>query len=65
MGESFLQPRGYLNIGRCYEKLGKRDEALRNYRLFLEKFPDSAMAPMVKYKIGILEGSSSPGGSAK
>jgi tetratricopeptide (TPR) repeat protein len=65
MGESFLQPWGYLYIGRCYEKLGKSEEALRNYRRFLEKFPDSAMAPMAKHKIGVLEGSSGPVGSAR
>ncbi len=65
MGENFLQPWGYLNMGRCYEKLGKREEALRNYRTFLEKFPDSTMARMVKHKIGVLEGSPNPGGSAK
>lgn len=62
MGESFLQPWGYLNIGRCYEKLGKKEEALRNYRRFLEKFPDSAMASTAKHKIGILGGSYSPEG---
>ena len=65
MGESFLQPWGYLHKGRCYEKLGEREEALRNYRRFLEKFPDSVMAPTAKHKIGVLEGSSSPAGSAK
>jgi len=57
-GESFLQPWGYFNVGRCYEKLGKREEALKAYRIFLEKFPDSAMASLVKNKIGVLEGSS-------
>ena len=56
MGESFLQPWGYLNVGRCYEKLAKSEEALRNYRIFLEKFPDSTLAPMVKRKIGVLKG---------
>jgi regulator of sirC expression with transglutaminase-like and TPR domain len=56
MGESFLQPWGYLNMGRCYEKLGKREEALRAYRTFLEKFPDSTMAPMIRSKVGTLEG---------
>jgi tetratricopeptide (TPR) repeat protein len=54
-GESFLQSWGYLNVGRCYEKLGKRHEALTTYRTCLEKFPDSAMIPMVKHKIGALE----------
>ena len=57
-GESFLQPWGYFNVGRCYEKLGKREEALKAYGIFLEKFPDSAMASLVKNKIGVLEGSS-------
>ena len=56
MGESFLQPWGYLNMGRCYEKLDKREEALRTYRVFLEKFPDSTMALMIRNKVGTLEG---------
>lgn len=57
-GESFLQPWGYLNVGRCYEKLGKQQEAIRTYRTYLEKFPDAAMIPMVRHKIGVLEESS-------
>lgn len=65
MGESFLLPWGYLNIARCYEKLGKRQEALGNYRIFLEKFPDSTMVPMVKNKTGVLEGSSNLATPAK
>jgi tetratricopeptide (TPR) repeat protein len=65
MGESFLQPWGYLNIARCNEKLGRRDEALGNYRIFLEKFPDSTMIPMVKSKTGALEGSSNNAAPAK
>lgn len=56
MGESFLRPWAYINIGRCYEKLGKREEALQNYRIFLEKYPDSTMVPMIMNKVGILEG---------
>jgi tetratricopeptide (TPR) repeat protein len=56
MGESFLQPWAYINIGRCYEKLGKREEALENYRIFLEKYPDSIMVPMVKNRLSTLEG---------
>ena len=54
-GKSFLQPWGYLNMGRCYEKLDKREEALKTYRIFLEKFPDSAMAPTIRGKIKTLE----------
>ncbi len=54
-GKSFLQPWGYLNMGRCYEKLDKREEAMKTYRIFLEKFPDSAMALTIKGKISTLE----------
>jgi tetratricopeptide (TPR) repeat protein len=54
-GESFLQPWGYLNVSRCHEKLGKWEEALKTYRIFLEKFPDSTMAPVIRSKISILE----------
>ena len=55
MGESFLQPSAYINSGRCYEKLGKREEALHNYRIFLEKYPDSIMVSMVKNRLSRLE----------
>lgn len=54
MGESFLQPWAYINSGRCYEKLGKKEEALQNYRIFLEKYPDSIMAFMVKNRLSRL-----------
>jgi tetratricopeptide (TPR) repeat protein len=56
MGESFLRPWAYISIGRCYEKLGKREEAVQNYRMFLEKYPESTMVPMIKNKLGTLEG---------
>jgi tetratricopeptide (TPR) repeat protein len=56
MGESFLQPWGYINVGRCYEKLGKKEEAIENYRTLLEKYPDSTMALMVRHKMGALGG---------
>ena len=56
MGENFLRPSAYISIGRCYEKLGKREEALKNYRIFLEKYPESIMVPMIKNKLGTLEG---------
>jgi tetratricopeptide (TPR) repeat protein len=45
----------YLNMGRCYEKLGKNKEALENYKAFLEESPKSMMANVVLRKISILE----------
>jgi len=34
-GESFQLGDAYLNVGRCYEKLGKNKEALKNYKAYL------------------------------
>ena len=45
----------YLNMGRCYEKLGKNKEALENYKAFLKESPKSMMANIVLRKISILE----------
>ncbi len=56
MGESFLSPWAYISIGRCFEKMGKKEEALKNYRIFLEKYPESTMVPIIKSKLGTMEG---------
>ncbi len=45
----------YLNIGRCYEKLGKNKEALENYKTFLKSSQKSIMANAIMRKISYLE----------
>jgi tetratricopeptide (TPR) repeat protein len=54
-GEPFQLGGAYLNIGRCYEKLGKNKEALENYRSFLKVSQKSMMTNAVLRKIAILE----------
>ena len=46
---------GYFNMARCYEKLGKNEEALKNYRAFLKLSPKSQMANGALRKISVLE----------
>jgi tetratricopeptide (TPR) repeat protein len=46
----------YLRIGHCYEKLGKKKEALENYKAFLKAAPKSSAANFVLRKISSLEG---------
>jgi len=55
MGESFQVADTYLSIGRCYEKLGKNNEALENYKSFLKVAPTSIKTHAVLRKISILE----------
>jgi tetratricopeptide (TPR) repeat protein len=45
----------YVNVGRCYEKLGKNKEALENYKTFLKTYPKSIMANAIMRKISYLE----------
>jgi tetratricopeptide (TPR) repeat protein len=54
-GESFQLGDAYLNMGRCYEKLGKNKEALENYKAFLKVSQKSMMTNAVLRKISILE----------
>jgi tetratricopeptide (TPR) repeat protein len=55
IGESFQLSDAYLNIGRCYEKLGKNKDALENYRAFLKVSQKSMMTNAVLGKISRLE----------
>ncbi|OGP74281.1 MAG: hypothetical protein A2V86_09085 [Deltaproteobacteria bacterium RBG_16_49_23] len=55
LGERFNWAGAYLNIARCYEKLGKNDEALENYRTFLKVSPKSSSANSVLRKVSIFE----------
>jgi len=54
-GETFQLGNAYLNMGRCYEKLGKNKEALENYKAFLKVSQKSMMTNAVLRKISILE----------
>lgn len=54
-GESIELSNAYLNMGHCYEKLGKNKEALENYKAFLKESPKSMMTHVVLRKISILE----------
>ena len=54
-GGSFQLANVYLNMGRCYEKLGKNKEALENYKAFLKVPQKSLMTNEVLRKISILE----------
>jgi tetratricopeptide (TPR) repeat protein len=44
-----------LNIARCYEKIGKKEEALENYRAFFKVSPKSIASNPVLKKISSLE----------
>jgi tetratricopeptide (TPR) repeat protein len=54
-GENFQLPSGYLGMGRCYEKLGKNNEALENYKSFLKVSQKSIMTNAVLRRISDLE----------
>ena len=54
-GENFQLGDAYLNMGRCYERLGKKKEALENFKAFLKVSQRSMMANEVLRKISILE----------
>ena len=55
MGDSVQLAGAYLNIGLCYEKLGKNKEALENYKVFLKTSEKSLMTNMILKKISNLE----------
>lgn len=55
LGESYHWAGAHLNIAICYEKIGKKEEALENYRAFLKVSPNSASTHSVLRRISILE----------
>jgi tetratricopeptide (TPR) repeat protein len=55
MGEGLQVANAYLNKGRCYEKLGKKKEALESYKSFLQVAPKAMMANLVSERISQLE----------
>jgi tetratricopeptide (TPR) repeat protein len=55
MGEGLQVANAYLSKGRCYEKLGKKKEALESYKTFLQVAPKAMMANLVSGRISDLE----------
>ncbi len=55
MGEGLQVANAHLNKGRCYEKMGKKKEALESYKTFLGAAPKAMMANFVSGKVSHLE----------
>jgi tetratricopeptide (TPR) repeat protein len=55
MGETFQSGDAYLSLGRSYERLGKNQEALENYRAYLKTVKKSEMTNAVLRKVSLLE----------
>jgi len=55
LGDHFQMASAHLDIGRCYEKLGKKKEALDSYKAFLKTSQKSLMTNLVLEKISNLE----------
>ena len=54
--ENPLKEDSLLSLARVYQKMGKSQEAKATYQNFLQSFPKSAYAPMVKDRLGRLKG---------
>ena len=53
--EEILMEESYLNLGRCFEKINKKRDALDAYRKALLRYPDSPRKASIQYKISRLE----------
>lgn len=51
-----LIPRALFNVGRLYEALSKKDEAILSYNKLLEKYPQNEWALLAKSRIIVLTG---------
>ncbi|MBI5187289.1 MAG: tetratricopeptide repeat protein [Nitrospinae bacterium] len=51
----FSQPDAYLGLGRCQEQLGKKPEALKEYKEFIQKFPGHPSVEFAKIQVRALE----------
>lgn len=52
---TFAQPDAYLGLGRCQELLGKKSEALKEYKEFIQKFPGHPGVEFAKIQVRALE----------
>jgi TolA-binding protein len=50
------QANAHYEAGRCFEVLGKNDQAIKSYQEVAEKFPDSDKAPLAKARLAALAG---------
>jgi tetratricopeptide (TPR) repeat protein len=55
MGDGPQVANAYLSKGRCFEKLGKKKEALESYKTFLNLAPKAMMANLISERISQLE----------
>jgi tetratricopeptide (TPR) repeat protein len=55
VGEGYQLAEANLNIGYCYEKLGKSKEALESFKAFLSSNPKSSLSNVVLRKVSLLE----------
>jgi len=55
VGEGYQLAEANLNIGYCYEKLGKSKEALESFKAFLQSNPKSSLSNVVLRKVSLLE----------
>ncbi|OGP90845.1 MAG: hypothetical protein A2157_05175 [Deltaproteobacteria bacterium RBG_16_47_11] len=55
VGEGYQVVEANLNIGYCYERLGKGKEALENFRTFLNSTQKSTFANTMLWKVSLLE----------
>jgi tetratricopeptide (TPR) repeat protein len=55
LGSGYDWAGAHLNIARCYEKMGKNDEALENYKAFLKISPKSLSANSALKKVSMFE----------
>ncbi len=49
------QAEAAFEAGRCFETLGKKEQALKQYREVLEKYPESDKVPAAKQRIDDLQ----------
>lgn len=54
MGETFQLGDAHVSLGRCYERLGKNQEALENYNAYLKTAKKSEMTNAVLRKVSLL-----------
>jgi tetratricopeptide (TPR) repeat protein len=55
VGEGYQLAEANLNIGYCYDKLGKSKEALESFKAFLSSNPKSSLSNVVLRKVSLLE----------